>query len=93
MGDLGRVGKQFFGHIPDSGTAARLQAYELAKNPFAYPVMMLPGATAGRIAQKMVNSPTVAGRMIDTSLGRPTPDVSRLLPSGLLGPIDLGRGS
>jgi hypothetical protein len=91
LGDLGRVGKQFFGHIPDSGTPARMQAYEFAKNPISTSIMSIPGLALGRPAQMWLNSPRIAGRMIDTSLGRPTPDVSRLLPYGLLGPVDQAR--
>jgi hypothetical protein len=91
LGDLGRVGKQFYGHIPDSGTAARTQAYDFANHPIAHVMTALPGILAGRPVQKWVNSPTVAGRVIDTSLGGPRPDIGRALPLGLLGPIDYNR--
>jgi hypothetical protein len=91
LGDLGRVGKQFFGAIPDSGTAGRMQAYDLAKNPFGTVGMMPFGATLGRGMQAWSNSPRVAGRVIDTSLGGPRPDTGRLLPYGLLGPINSYR--
>ena len=91
MGDLARVGKQFFGTIPDSGTAGRLQAYDLAKNPISTGIMAIPGMTVGRAAQMWANSPRIAGRMIDTSLGGPRPDIGRAIPYGLLGPIDSQR--
>ena len=91
MGDLARVGKQFFGSIPDSGTAGRLQAYDLAKNPISTGIMAIPGMTVGRVAQIWANSPRIAGRMIDTSLGGPRPDIGRAIPYGLLGPIDSQR--
>jgi hypothetical protein len=91
LGDLGRVGKQFFGAIPDSGTAGRMQAYDLAKNPFGTVGMMPFGATLGRGMQAWSNSPRVAGRVIDTGLGGPRPDTGRLLPYGLLGPINSYR--
>ena len=92
LGDLGRVGKQFFGHIPDSGTAARLQGYDFAKHPIATTIAAIPGILAGRPLQMWNNSPTIAGRMIDTSLGGPRPDISRASPPGLLGLLDYERG-
>ena len=91
MGDLGRVGKQFFGTIPDSGTAGRLQAYDLAKNPVSTAGMAPFGMTLGRAAQMWANTPRIAGRLIDTSLGGPTPNIGRAIPYGLLGPIDSQR--
>ena len=92
LGDLGRVGKQFFGHIPDSGTAARLQAYDLAKNPFGTVMMTIPGILAGRPAQMWANSPRIAGRVVDTARGQPIPDITRAIPAGLLGVLDRERG-
>ena len=90
LGDLGKVGKQFLGTIPESGTAPREQVYNFARNPYSF----LPTAAMGALSRLPMNylrSPTLAGRVIDTSLGGPTPDISRLLPYGLLGPIDRER--
>lgn len=86
LGDLGDIGKQFFGAIPDSGTAARLQAM----NPVQAATMAIPGVVS-RPFQSWLRGPTVSGRVIDTSLGRPTPDIGRAIPYGLLGAIDAAR--
>ena len=92
LGDLGRVGKQFFGHIPDSGTAGRLQAYDMAKNFWSTLGMGIPGVLFGRPAQMWANSPRIAGRVIDTALGQPIPDITRAMPAGLLGALNYERG-
>ena len=90
MGDIARGGKAFFGHIPESGTAPRLQAYDFARNPQAL-LGLIPGIALGRPIQRYVRGPGFSGRMIDTSLGGPTPDVGRYIPYGVLGPIDSQR--
>jgi hypothetical protein len=86
LGDLGDIGKQFFGAIPDSGTAARLQAMD----PVKAAMMAVPGVASRRF-QSWLRGPTVSGRVIDTSLGRPTPNIGRAIPYGLLGAIDAAR--
>ena len=91
LGDLGRIGKQFFGHIPDSGTAGRLQAYDMAKNPWSTLGMIPFGIGLGRPAQMWANSPRIAGRVIDTALGQPIPDITRAMPAGLLGALNYER--
>ena len=91
LGDLGRIGKQFFGHIPDSGTAGRLQAYDLAKNPISTLGMIPFGVGLGRPAQMWANSPRIAGRVIDTARGQPIPDITRVVPAGLLGALNYER--
>lgn len=88
MGDLARIGKQFFGHIPDSGTAGRLQAYDFAQHPLATTAAAIPSLLATRPIRAALNRPAVSGRIIDTSLGGATPDIGRAIPYGLLGPID-----
>jgi hypothetical protein len=88
LGDVGRIGKQFFGHIPESGTAPRQQTYEFAKNPIATTLAAIPSLAGNRWLQSWLRSPTVSGRVIDTSLGGATPNIGRAIPYGLLGPID-----
>jgi hypothetical protein len=90
LGDLGDIGKQFFGSIPDSGTAARTQLLGFTSDPYKAAALAIPGALT-RPLQSLLRSPTVAGRVIDTSLGRPTPDIGRAIQYGLLGPVDYSR--
>jgi hypothetical protein len=78
--ELGRIGKQFFGHIPESGTAPRTQAYEFAHHPFRFTAGILPGLAVGRPLRAWADSSTVSGRVIDTSLGGPRPDPNRAVP-------------
>jgi hypothetical protein len=80
MTELGRIGKQFFGHIPESGTAPRTQAYDFANHPFRFTAGILPGIIAGRPLRAWADSPTVSRRVIDTSLGGPRPDPNRAVP-------------
>jgi len=91
MGDLARIGKQFFGHIPDSGTPGRTQAYDFAGHPIATTLAAIPSLLGNRPLQSWLHSPTVSGRIIDTSLGGATPDIGRAIPYGLLGPLDYTR--
>jgi len=91
MGDLAKIGKQFFGHIPDSGTAGRLQAYDFAQHPIATMAAAIPSLLATRPIRAALNRPAVSGRIIDTSLGGATPDIGRAIPYGLLGPLDYTR--
>jgi hypothetical protein len=84
--ELGRIGKQFFGHIPESGTAPRTQAYSFAQHPLATTAGFIPGMVFGRPLRAWLDNPTVARRVIDTSLGAPVPDISRAVPvTSLLG--------
>jgi hypothetical protein len=78
--ELGRIGKQFFGHIPESGTAPRTQAYSFAQHPIATTTGFIPGMAFGRPLRSWLDNPTVSGRVIDTSLGGPRPDPSRAVP-------------
>ena len=88
LGDLGRVGQQFFGSLPDSGTAAR----SAALSGWKAAVAALPSLAVNTPLQAALRRPIVAQRMIDTSLGAPVPDISRAIPGvGLLGAVDYGR--
>jgi hypothetical protein len=78
--ELGRIGKQFFGHIGDSGTAPRTQAYTFLRHPFSFTAGVLPGLAVGRPLRAWADSPTVSRRVIDTSLGGPRPDPDRAVP-------------
>jgi len=80
MTELGRIGKQFFGHIGDSGTAPRTQAYDFARHPIAFTTGILPGLAVGRPLRAWADSPPVSRRVIDTSLGGPRPDPGRAVP-------------
>jgi hypothetical protein len=88
VGTIGDIGKQFMGSIPQSGTAPRQQVYEFAKSPTATAIASIPSLAGNRWLQAWLRSPTVSGRIIDTSLGGATPNIGRAIPYGLLGPID-----
>jgi hypothetical protein len=90
LGTLARGGKQFMGSIPDSGTAARSQVMNFAEHPLSAALLAIPGLVSRPILSHL-RSPTVAGRMIDTSLGAATPDIGRMITPGLLGPVDVMR--
>jgi hypothetical protein len=89
--ELGRIGKQFFGHIPESGTAPRTQAYNFARHPLAFTAGLAPGLALGRPLRAWLDSPTVSRRVIDTSLGAPVPDASRFVPPVSLLGLDAQR--
>jgi hypothetical protein len=91
VGGLADIGKQFFGAMPESGTAPRAAAISLAEHPLSG-AALLPFGVANRYLQQYLRSPTVSGRLIDTSLGGATPNIGRAIPYGLLGPIDAVRG-
>lgn len=66
LGDLGRIGKQFVrDSIPNSGTAQRAMAmgliggggFAFGATPEQVAGMMVGGATAGRLANKILSSP------------------------------------
>lgn len=90
LGTLARGGKQFMGAIPDSGTAARTQVMNFAEHPLSAALLAIPGLVSRPILSHL-RSPTVAGRMIDTSLGAATPNIGRMITPGLLGPVDVMR--
>jgi hypothetical protein len=91
MKTLGDIGKQFFGAMPESGTAPRAAALSIAEHPLSGLGLAIPGL-ANNVLQRYLRSPTVSGRIIDTSLGGATPNIGRAIPYGLLGPIDYTRG-
>jgi hypothetical protein len=78
--ELGRIGRQFFGHIGETGTAPRTQAYDFARHPFRFITGIAPGLALGRPLRAWADSPTVSRRVIDTSLGGPRPDPGRAVP-------------
>ncbi len=68
LGDLGQVGKQFVrDQVPNSGTAQRIMAmgliggggYAAGADPKTIAGMMLGGATAGRMINKIMQNPKV----------------------------------
>jgi hypothetical protein len=89
--ELGRIGKQFFGHIPESGTAPRTQAYSFAQHPLATATGFMPGMVFGRPLRAWLDNPTVSRRVIDTSLGGPVPDPGRAIPAVNLLGLDAQR--
>ena len=86
-GDLGRIGQQFFGSLPDSGTAAR----EVGLKGWQAALAAIPSLAVNRPLQALLRRPVAAQRAIATSLGGFTPDIGRGIPYGLLGPIDYSR--
>ena len=91
LGQVGDIGKQFFGKLPESGTAPRAETFEFAKRPVATALASALGLATNVPLQWALRRPAVAQRIINTSLGAPVPDISRALPYGLLGPIDYTR--
>ena len=91
LGKLGQIGQQFFGTVPESGTAARIQAFNFAQHPVATTVAAIPGVALNAPLQWALCRPAVARNLANTALGGPIPDTGRVLPLGLLGAIDRGR--
>jgi len=91
LGEIGDIGKQFFGGLSDSGTAPRLAGFEFARHPIATTLAAIPGLAINTPLQAWLRRPAVQQRVINTSLGGWTPDIGRALPYGLLGPIDARR--
>src|SRR5213078_971894 len=86
LGEIGDIGKQFFGSLPESGTAPRTQAFKFAEHPIASLLSALPGVAINYPLQRYLRRPAVSGRIIDTSLGKPIPDIGRAIKYGVLGP-------
>ena len=87
LGELGKAGQQFFGYLPDSGTAARIQGFGGAGG--AVPTAIL--GAFNRPLQAYLRSQGLANNLIHSSLGGAVPSTSRAIPYGLLGPIDAAR--
>ena len=70
--ELGWIGKQFFGNIPESArTAPRTQAYSFAQHSDRHHDGFIPGMVFGlALLRSWLDNPNaVSGRVIDTSLG------------------------
>ncbi len=90
LGDLGRIGKQFVADkIPNSGTAQRAMAmgiiggggYAFGADPKTIAGMMVGGATAGRLLNKVINSPKTMEAL--AKKGIPLKDLANLPPDKL----------
>lgn len=90
LGDIAQVGKQFLlDKIPNSGTAQRALALSVlgggglaaGADPQTVAGIMLAGATSGRLANKVLNSPASGARLVQSAAPQTLSDLLKIAPS------------
>jgi len=90
LGDIAQVGKQFLlDKIPNSGTAQRALALSVlgggglaaGADPQTVAGLMLAGATSGRLANKVLNSPASGARIMQATAPQTLSDLLKIAPS------------
>lgn len=101
LGDIARVGKQFITEkIPNSGTAQRALAISIlggggvlaGADPQTVAGMMAVGATSGRLANRVLNSPASGARLMNQVPARTVAEIMRAVPSRATQVIGAGTG-